>query len=155
MCTYFIVDDVRFKLSVLVRPLANCIIGYLKIRLSVEISYQCILYCPEETRYWRTHWAYSSPSRSHVSSLPYWSITGPVPRCRRSKSKCKYVVEWPTSPRVTSVSICTMVVLTDGFVFRKNLPEYGVSKKINDLGHITFNLDADILFHLNIILTLI
>ncbi|VVC45776.1 Signal peptidase complex subunit 3 [Cinara cedri] len=32
----------------------------------------------------------------------------------------------------------------------KNLPEYGVSKKLNDLGHITFNLDTDILFFITI-----
>ncbi|KAL4113105.1 hypothetical protein QTP88_016790 [Uroleucon formosanum] len=34
----------------------------------------------------------------------------------------------------------------------KNLPEYGVSKKINDLGHITFNLETDLtsLFNWNV-----
>ncbi|XP_050545858.1 signal peptidase complex subunit 3 [Daktulosphaira vitifoliae] len=26
----------------------------------------------------------------------------------------------------------------------KNLPEYGVGRKLNDLGHITFNVDADL-----------
>jgi len=146
----FIFCDVRLKLSALVYPPKSVICRLLKNRLSDKISYPCIHYCPGATRCWPTRWAYSLLSRSHVFFPPYWSITGLVPRCRRSKLKCKYIGECPDlilgRKSGASSPFCTMVMLIDGFVFRKNLPEYGVSKKINDLGHITFNLDTDILF---------